>query len=314
MRTSNKVVVNAAVTGGDHVPSQSEHIPITPNKIIEEGVAAAEAGASIVHIHVRDPDTGKPVPDMDLFREIAEGIQKRSDAIVLPTTGGSINMSVEEKVRVIPELEPEMATCNLGSINYGLYPIKQTIDEYEYSWEEQFLEESRDAVFSNTFAELEALLEVCRDHGTKPELECYDVGHLYNAKHLLDRGFLDPPLQLQFVMGVLGGIGADAENLNYMVRVAEKLFGDEFSFSVIGAGRHQFALGVQAVHMGGHVRVGLEDNLYLRRGEYAESNAQLVRKMVELMYEVSGREPASPEGTREFFDLKGSRNTAFYPG
>ena len=311
MRSLEKVIVNSAITGGDHVPTQSPHIPITPEELIEEGVRSAEAGASIVHIHVRDPDTGRPVADPALFEEVASGIKEHCDAIVVPTTGGSLEMSVEERVQVIPELAPEMATCNMGTMNYGLYPIKEKYDEFRFDWETGFLEESRDGVLRNTFGDIEQLLALFEEHGTKPELECYDVGHLYNAKHFYDRGLLEAPLQIQFVMGVLGGIGATAEDLTYLVRVAERLFGDDFSFSVIGAGRRQFQRGCQAVSMGGHVRVGLEDNVYLRKGELAESNADLVEKMVDLAYELTGREPATPAETRAFLGLKGQDETDF---
>jgi uncharacterized protein (DUF849 family) len=311
MRTLDKIIVNCAITGGDHVPTLSPHLPITPEELIEEGIAAAEAGASIIHVHIRDPETGEPVSDVDLFREVASGIQTECDAIIQPTTGGSPGMSVEERIQVVPELEPELASCNMGSMNFGLYPLLEKFDEFEYDWEPGFLEGTRDYIFSNTFADLETLLEVFDEHGTKPELECYDTGHLYNAKHLVDRGLLETPIHVQFVMGILGGIGADAENLAHLVRTAEKLFGDEFSFSVIGAGRQQFPLGCQAASMGGHARVGLEDNVNLRKGELAESNADLVAKMVDLAYELTGREPATPDETREFLGLKGQDATNF---
>ncbi|MDY6817272.1 MAG: 3-keto-5-aminohexanoate cleavage protein [Halobacteriales archaeon] len=311
MRSFDKAIIACAVTGAIHVPTMSPHLPITPDEIAQEAIDAAEAGASIVHIHVRDPETGEPSSDLDLFREVAERIDAACDAIVQPTTGGAPTMSVEERIAVVPELEPEMASCNMGSINFGLYPILDAFDEFEYDWEEAYLEQTRDHIFPNTFASLETLLPVFDEHGTKPELECYDVGHLYNAKHFVDRGLLEPPLHLQFVMGIHGGIGADEENLQHMVNTAEKLFGDDFSFSVIGAGRMEFPLGAQGVSMGGHARVGLEDNLYLRKGELAESNADLVEKMVDLTWEIAGREPATPAETREFLGLKGRSNVGF---
>ncbi|MFB6173148.1 MAG: 3-keto-5-aminohexanoate cleavage protein [Halobacteriales archaeon] len=311
MRQLDDVIVACAVTGAIHVPTMSPHLPITPGEIAEEAIAAAEAGASIVHIHVRDPETGEPTSDLDLFRTVAERIHAECDAIVQPTTGGGPGMSVEERIAVVPELEPEMASCNMGSINFGLYPILEGYDEFEHDWEAEFLERTRDNIFPNTFEDLETVLGVFEEHDTTPELECYDVGHLYNAKHLLDRGLLEPPLHLQFVTGIHGGIGADEENLDHMARIAEKLFGDDHSFSVIGAGRKEFPLGTQGVSMGGHARVGLEDNLYLRRGELAESNADLVAKMVDLAREVAGREPASPGTVREFLGLKGPDATAF---
>lgn len=311
MRDFDKAIVTCALTGAIHVPTMSPHLPITPDEIIDDAVAAAEAGASIVHIHVRDPQTGEPVSDLDLFEEVASGISERCDAIVQTTTGGAPTMTVEERVSVVPELEPEMASCNMGSINFGLYPILDAYDEFNYDWEVEYLEKTRDHIFPNTFESLETIIPLFQEHGTKPELECYDVGHLYNAKHFVDREILETPLHLQFVMGIHGGISADSENLNHMVRTADKLFGDDYSFSVIGAGRMQFPLGSQAVSIGGHARVGLEDNLYLRKGELATSNADLVEKMVHQTRELTGREIAEPDEVREFLNLKGMENTAF---
>lgn len=310
MRDHDKVILSCAVTGAIHVPTMSPHLPITPDEIANEAIAAAEAGASIVHIHVRDPETGEPITDLDLFRDVAERIHSETDVIVQPTTGGAPTMAPRERIRVIPELKPEMASCNMGSINFGLYPILEKYDEFDYEWEREYLAGTRDLIFQNSFEDLETILPVFKEHGSKPELECYDIGHLYNAKHLLDRGILKAPLHLQFVLGITGGIGADEENLTHMVQIAEKLFGDQFSFSVIGAGRKEFALGSQAVSMGGHIRVGLEDNLFLRRDELAESNADLVAKMRDITYEVSGRELATPAEVRGFLDLKGEEETA----
>ncbi|MFH5802057.1 3-keto-5-aminohexanoate cleavage protein [Haladaptatus sp. CMAA 1911] len=310
MRQLDKVILSCAVTGAIHVPTMSPHLPTTPEEIADEAIAAAEAGASVLHIHVRDPETGEPVTDLSMFRTVAERIHEETDAIIQPTTGGAPTMAPRERIRVVPELEPEMASCNMGSINFGLYPILGKYDEFEHEWEREYLKGTKDLIFKNTFEDLETILPVFQEHGTKPELECYDVGHLYNAKHLLDQGLIEAPLHFQFVLGIHGGIGADEENLTHMVRIAEKLFGDQFSFSVIGAGRKEFSLGCQAVSMGGNVRVGLEDNLYLRRGELAESNAELVEKMANLTYEMSGRELATPDETREFLDLKGSGKTS----
>ena len=311
MRTFDKAIVSCAVTGAIHVPTMSPHLPITPDEIVEEAVAAAEAGASILHLHVRNPETGEPVTDLDLFREVAERVSARCDAIVQPTTGGAPTMPVSERISVVPELEPEMASCNMGSINFGLYPLLQKYDEFEYEWERKYLEDTRDLIFPNTFDDLETVLPTFEKFGTKPELECYDVAHLYNAKHMLDREYLEPPLHLQFVLGIHGGIGADPENLSHMVTIAEKLFGDDYSFSVIGAGKSEFTRALQSLDMGGHARVGLEDNLYLRQGELAQSNAQLVEKVVSLTQELTGRDIATPTETREFLGLKGPDKTAF---
>jgi uncharacterized protein (DUF849 family) len=308
---SGNVIISCAVTGAIHVPTMSPHLPITPEEIAEEAIAAAEAGASIVHVHVRDPETGEPITDLDLFRQVAIRIGEESDVVVQPTTGGAPTMAPEERVRVVPELEPEMASCNMGSINFGLYPILNHYDEFNHDWEREYLEGTRDLIFQNSFADLETILPIIDDCGTKPELECYDVGHLYNAKHMLDRGYIEPPVHLQFVLGINGGIGADGENLIHMRTIAEKLFGDDYSFSVIGAGRNEFTRAVQSIDMGGHARVGLEDNLYLGPGELAESNADLVRKLVDLTRELTGRGIATPAETREFLGLKRKQHTAF---
>lgn len=311
VRTFDKVIVTCAVTGAIHVPTMSPHLPITPDEIVEEAVAAAAAGASIVHLHVRDPETGEPSSNLDLFRNVAERVKDRCDAVIQPTTGGAPTMSVEERTAVVPELEPEMASCNMGSINFGLYPILNAFDEFEYEWETAYLEESRDLIFPNSFQSLEEILPMFQSHGTMPELECYDVGHLYNAKHFVDRDILETPIHIQFVMGIHGGISADHDHLLHLVNTAEKLFDDEFSFSVIGAGRMQMALGTTATSMGGHARVGLEDSLYIRKGELAESNVQQVEKMRDLIGEVTGREIASPNEVRSFLELKGQDNVAF---
>lgn len=309
MREFDQMIISCAVTGAIHTPTMSPHLPVTPQEIAEEAIAAAEAGASIVHVHVRDPETGEPVTDLELFRDVAERVHDACDVIIQPTTGGAPMQPPEERIVVVPELEPEMASCNMGSINFGLYQLLDKYDDWEYEWEPEYLAGTRDLIFQNTFADLETILPIFDDHGTKPELECYDVGHLYNAKHFVDRGLIDPPLHLQFVLGIHGGIGADAANLTHMVETAERLFGDDYSFSVIGAGRNEFPLGTQALSMGGHARVGLEDNLYLGPGELAASNADLVEKIVRLGREMVGREPASPDDVREFLDLKGRERT-----
>lgn len=304
-RSMDPFIVSCALTGSIHTPSMSDHLPVTPEEIIEEGIAAAEAGASIVHIHTRDPETGKPTADLDLFREIAAGIKAETNVIVQPTTGGGKGQSVEERLAVVSELQPEMASCNMGSINFGMYPMLKAVDEFEYEWEREHLETSWDYIFENTFGTLQTAFPMFEEYGTRPELECYDVGHLYNAKHFYDEGLLEPPIHLQFVLGIHGGIDATHSDLVHMVETAERLFGDDFSWSVIGAGRQEFPMGTAAVSMGANARVGLEDNLYLERGQLAESNAELVEKMVDLGWDVAGREPATPAEVREFLDLKG---------
>lgn len=283
----------------------SPHLPITPDEIVAEGIAAAEAGASIIHIHVRDPKTGEPTSNLEYFREVSDRIMAECDAIVQPTTGGAVTMSVEERARVVPELEPEMASCNMGSMNFGLYPILDAVDEFEQPWEAEYLESTRGMIFPNTFEDIEQLLDMFSKAGTKPELECYDVGHIYNIQHFVDRGMIEPPIHVQFVMGVHGGISANTSHLEHMIQTAENLFGDDFSFSVVGAGRMQFPLGSQSVVNGGHVRVGLEDNLYIRPGELAESNTEQVKKITNLISELTDREIATPADTREFLNLEG---------
>jgi uncharacterized protein (DUF849 family) len=310
MRSLDNVIVSCAITGAIHTPTMSPNLPVTPEEIAEEAIAAADAGASIVHIHVRDPETGEPTGDLSLFRAVAERVNDACDAIVQPTTGGAPTQAVEERIGVVPELEPEMASCNMGSMNFGLYPLADRYDEFEYEWERDYLEGTKSNIFANDFEDLEYVLETFDETDTMPELECYDVGHLYNAKSLYDRGLLEGPLHIQFVMGIHGGIGADPENLVTMRQVADKLFGDDYSFSVIGAGRMQFPLGTQAVSMGGNARVGLEDSLYIGPGELAESNAEQVEKLVRLAHEQSGRDPATPEEVREFLGLKGAGATA----
>ncbi len=311
VRSMDPAVIACALTGSIHTPSMSPNLPVTPDELIEDGIAAAEAGASIIHIHVRDPEDGSPESDTEMFREVAAGIKAETDAIIQPTTGGGLDQTVEERMSVVPGLEPEMASCNMGSINFGLYPMAEHFDEFEYEWEEEYLEMTRDFIFPNTFGNLHDALEIFDENGTMPELECYDVGHLYNAKYLLDEGLVDPPIHIQFVMGIHGGIAAEEQQFTHMVDTVDRLFGDKASYSVIGAGAKQFHLATQSVCMGGNARVGLEDSLYIKRGELAESNAQQVEKMVRLLDDVAGRRPATPAEVRDFLDLKGQDNVAF---
>nr|NIS33017.1 3-keto-5-aminohexanoate cleavage protein [Actinomycetota bacterium]NIW29736.1 3-keto-5-aminohexanoate cleavage protein [Actinomycetota bacterium] len=296
---SGNVIVTCAVTGAIHTPSMSPALPVTPDEIATAAIEASEAGAAVVHLHVRDPETGEPITDLDLFERVAREVQAETDVVVQPTTGGAPTMSPEERIQVVPRLEPEMCSCNMGSINFGLYPMLAAVDEWEHDWEEEYLAGTTDLIFQNTFADLEVMLTTMAEHDVVPSLECYDVGHLYNLAHFVEQGWIEPPLHLEFVLGINGGIGADPENLAHMHRIAEKLFGDDYSFSTIGAGRMEFPLVSQAASMGGHMRVGLEDNLYLSRGRRAESNAELVEKAVDLAWEVAGREPATPDEVRE---------------
>jgi uncharacterized protein (DUF849 family) len=300
----DEVIISAAITGGMTVPTQSEAIPVTPQEIIDSAVGAREAGAAIVHIHVRDPETGAPSSDLALFREVLSGIKERCDAIVQPTTGGGQGMTIDERAAVLTEFEPEMATFNTGSINFGLFPIGERDADWA-DWEREYLEDTRDYVFKNSFADMERICAMVREANIKPELEAYDVGHLYNIAHLVKRGLLDPPVHIQFVLGVLGANQPDVEQVMHMRRTARGLFGEDFTWSAAGVGYpaeyHLVALGAM---LGDGVRVGLEDNLRLSRAKRADSNAELVDKAVALA-RLFDREPATPDQAREFLGLKG---------
>jgi uncharacterized protein (DUF849 family) len=296
-----KVCVSCAVTGGMSVPSQSAAIPVTPEQIVEAAVGAHGAGAAIVHIHVREPATGKPSPDLELFREVLSGIGERCDAIVQPTTGGGVGMTIEERARVVTELRPEMATFNCGSFNFGIFKVRRRPEMAP--WEIEYLEGTRDYVFRNTFAEMERLAELFREAGTKPEFECYDVGHLHNLAHLADAGLVDFPVHIQFVLGVLGANAASLEQLVHMHGTARALFGDRFTWCAAGVGYPaEFHLAAAALVMGGHVRVGLEDNLRVTRERRAESNAELVEK-ARALAELLDRELATAAEARDLLGL-----------
>ncbi|HEY3726273.1 MAG TPA: 3-keto-5-aminohexanoate cleavage protein [Solirubrobacteraceae bacterium] len=301
---ANQVIISAAITGGMTVPTQSAAIPVTPEEIIESAVGAYEAGAAIVHIHVRDPDTGRPSSDLALFREVLDGIKQRCPVIVQPTTGGGQGMTIEERAAVLTEFEPEMATFNTGSINFGLFPIGERDRDWE-EWELEYLEDTRGYVFRNTFADMERICEMMRAGSIKPELEAYDVGHLYNIAHLLGRGLLDKPVHIQFVLGVLGANQPELEQAMHMLRTARSLFGTDFTWSAAGIGYPaEYNLAALGIMLGGQIRVGLEDNLRLSAGKRAESNAELVEKAVALAA-LFDRAPATPDQAREFFGLRG---------
>jgi uncharacterized protein (DUF849 family) len=297
-----KVFLSCAVTGGMSVPSQSAAIPVTPDQIVDAAVGAHAAGAAIVHMHVREPSTGKPSPDLGLFREVLSGIGERCDAIVQPTTGGGVGMTIDERARVVTECRPEMATFNCGSFNFGIFKVRQRPEMAP--WEVEYLEGTRDYVFRNTFGEMERLAELFREAGTKPEYECYDVGHLHNLAHLAEAGRVDFPLHIQFVLGVLGANAATMEQLVHMHRTATGLFGDRFTWSAAGVGYPaEFHLAAASLVMGGHIRVGLEDNLRVERDRRAESNAELVEKALTLA-RLLDREPANAGETRELLGLR----------
>jgi uncharacterized protein (DUF849 family) len=305
-----KVIVTCAVTGSIHTPSMSPYLPITPSEIAAEAIAAAEAGASIVHLHARDPADGKPSQDPALFRQFLPTIHQRSNVVVNLTTGGSPFMSVEERLQPALLLKPELASLNMGSMNFGLYPMLNRYKEFKHAWEREYLQGSEDRIFKNTFADIRYILENCSDNGTRLEVECYDIGHLYTAAHFLDRGLLKPPMLIQSVFGLLGGIGAHPEDVIHMKRTADRLFGGDYLWSVLGAGRHQMPIAASAAAMGGNVRVGLEDSLWERPGDLATSNASQVRRVTALLRALN-LEPATPAEAREMLQLKGHDRVDF---
>lgn len=299
-----KFILNCAVTGAIHTPTMAPYLPITPKDIAAQAIAAAHTGASTVHVHARDPKTGMPTGNVDIMGEIVSTIHAKCDVVICITTGGGMNMSVDERIAAIPLFKPELASCNLGSMNFALFPILEKIREWKYEWEPRYLEMSRDFIFRNTFADLTRILEKFREAGTKPEFEAYDIGHLHNAAHFYGRGEIENPFYVQFVTGILGGIASTIPHLVHMKQTGDMLFGKNFIFSTIGAGRHEFTLAATSLLLGGGARVGLEDNLWLSEGEMARSNAHLVEKMVRIAKEF-GYEPATPDETRNMLKLKG---------
>jgi uncharacterized protein (DUF849 family) len=296
----SKVFCSCALTGGMSVPGQSAAIPITPEQIVASGVAAAEAGAAILHIHVRDPESGRPASDLGLFQTVLDGLGERCDAILQPTTGGGVGMTIDERARVVTECRPEMATFNCGSFNFGIFGVRHRPEMAP--WETEYLEGTRDYVFRNTFADMARLAELFREAGTKPEYEVYDVGHLYNLQHLAEEGLVDTPIHLQFVLGVLGANAARIEQLVHMLRTAQTLFG-AFTWSAAGVGYPgEFHMAATALMLGGHVRVGLEDNLRVALDRRAASNAELVQKAMTLA-PLLDRTPAGAAEARELLGI-----------
>ncbi len=311
MAKSRKVIITCAVTGSIHTPTMSPHLPITPDEIAAGAIEAAEAGASILHLHARDPETGRPTPDPEVFMQFLPRIKQSTDAVVNITTGGGQGMSLEERLAGALRAEPEMTSLNMGSMNFGLYPILDKYDTWQQDWEPVFLEATRDFIFRNTFKDIEHILKTLGEGcGTRFEFECYDVGHLYNLAHFLDRGLVEPPLFVQTIFGILGGIGADIENLAHMRRIADKLFGADYQWSILAAGRFQTNFVSAGAIMGGNVRVGLEDSLYLAKGRLAESNAQQVAKVRRILEELS-LDVATAAQARAMLSLKGGDQVAF---
>jgi uncharacterized protein (DUF849 family) len=310
MAKSNKVIISCAITGSIHTPTMSPHLPITAEEIADAAIGAAEAGAAIVHLHARDPETGKPDQSLERFAPFLGVIKQRTPAVVNITTGGAMTMTVEERAKPAIEFAPEVASLNMGTMNFGLYPMLNRWKEFKFDWEREYIEGSRTGFFKNTFADIEYILTQCAENGTRFEVECYDIGHLYTLAHMVDRGIVKPPLFVQSVFGILGGIGTHPEDVVHMKRTADRLFGDSYRWSVLGAGRHQMQIAAIAAAMGGNVRVGLEDSLWAGPGKLAESNAQQV-KIVRQIIEGLGGEIATPDEARGILALKGGDKVNF---
>jgi len=305
-----KVIVTCAITGAIHTPSMSPYLPVTPEEIAQAAIEAADAGAAIVHLHARNPETGKPDQRLEAFLPILQLIKRGADCIVNLTTGGAPYMKVEERVRPAATFTPELASLNMGSMNFGLFPMLNRHKDFRFDWERQHLENSRDLVFRNTYQDIEYVLSSCSENGTRFEFECYDVSHLYNLAHFVERRLVTPPLFVQTVFGLLGGIGPHPEDVLHMKRTADRLFGSDYIWSVLGAGRHQMPIAAMAVAMGGNVRVGLEDSLWDGPGRLAENNPTQVRRARQII-EGLGLELATVQEAREILHLKGNDRVSF---
>jgi len=305
----NKVIITCAVTGSIHTPSMSPHLPISPAEIAEASIGAAKAGAAIVHLHARMPD-GRPTQDPEVFKQFLPTIKAGSDVVVNLTTGGAPTMPIEERLQPALRLKPEVASLNMGSMNFGLYEMIPRVKEWKNDWEKPYLEGSEDRIFKNTFKDIAYILQSCSENATRFEIECYDIGHLYTAAHFLDRGLIKPPLLIQSVFGIRGGIGPHPEDVMHMKRTGDRLFGDQYLWSVLGGGRNQMYIATQSAVMGGNVRVGLEDSLWLGKGQLAKTNADQVAKIRRILEEL-GLEVASPDDARAMLKLKGGSNVNF---
>ena len=306
----SKIIITCAITGSIHTPSMSPHLPVTADEIASQAIEAAEAGASILHLHARDPETGRPSAAPEHFMGFLPRIATATDAVLNLSTGGSAVMGLDERLAAPRAVAPEMCSLNMGTMNFALYPMAERISDWKQDWEKPFLEGSDDLVFKNTPRDIGRILqELGQERGARFEFECYDLGHLHMLRHFVDRGLVAPPLFIQFVFGVLGGMGPEPETLTHLKRLADKLFGSDYLFSVLAAGRHQMPFAALSAAMGGHVRVGLEDSLMLSRGVLAERNAQQVEKVRRIVEEL-GREPATPADVRAMLGLKGVGQTA----
>ena len=310
MAGQRKVIITCAVTGAIHTPTMSPHLPISPEEIAEGAIGAAKAGAAIVHLHARTPKDGRPTQDPEMFKQFLPKIKAASDVVINITTGGAPTMSVEERLQPALKLKPEVASLNMGSMNFGLYEMIPRYKEWKYDWELPYLAGSDERIFKNTFRDIAYILESCSGNDTRFEIECYDIGHLYTAAHFLDRGLVKPPLFIQSVFGIRGGIGPHPEDVLHMKRTADRLFGDQYQWSVLGGGRNQMFIATQYAVMGGNVRVGLEDSLWIGKGQLAKSNAEQVSKIRRIMEEL-GLEVATPDEARQILKLKGKNNVNF---
>jgi len=307
----SKVVISCAITGAIHTPSMSDALPITPEQIAKSAIEAAEAGAAIIHLHARDPQTGEPTPDPAVFMRFLPTIKQSTDAVLNITTGGGLKMTLEERLAAPMQAKPEMCSLNMGSMNFNISRAGDKITEWKHDWEKPYLASTDNHIFRNTFRDIENIVGMIgRGHGTKFEFECYDIGHLYNLAYLLERKVVEPPLFVQTIFGILGGIGAEHRNLLFMRETADRLFGKDYVWSVLAAGRHQMAFTTMAGIMGGNVRVGLEDSLYIGRGQMATSNAQQVAKIRHILEELS-LEIATPAEARAILHLKGGDRVGF---
>ena len=309
-KEKRKVIITCAVTGAIHTPSMSKYLPVSPNEIADAAILAADAGASILHLHARDPSNGKPTQDPAVFEQILPKIKKETDAVINITTGGSPHMTVEERMMPASVFKPELASLNMGSMNFGLYPMLDRFSEFEHTWERDNLEKSRDLVFKNTFQDIETILKIGKSNETRFEFECYDISHLYNLKHFVDRNLISPPFFIQSVFGLLGGIGAHPEDLMHMKRTADRLFGSDYQWSILGAGKNQMTLASMGAAQGAHVRVGLEDSLWIEPGKLAQSSKDQVIKVRNILEEFS-LDIATPNRVRDMLKLKGSGHVAF---
>lgn len=310
MAKNRKVIITCAVTGAIHTPSMSPYLPVTAAEIAEAAIGAAEAGAALVHVHARDPVTGKPDQSPEAFEPFLKVIKQRSNCVLNITTGGSPTMGIEERLAPCAVLKPEVASLNMGSMNFGLYPMLNRFKDFQHDWERPYLEGSKDRIFKNTFQDIENILTRCAENNTRFEIECYDIGHLYTLAHFVDKGLVKPPFFVQSVFGILGGIGGHPEDVIHMKRTADRLFGDQYQWSVLGAGRNQLPIAAMAVSMGGNLRVGLEDSLWIGPGQLAKTNAEQVRAARQII-EGLGLDIATPDDAREMLQLKGADKVNF---